>query len=79
MTESDRPNVSGKAAVLSFPGPGKRWPRPSGPMRNLGLTPLSKALGPVPISPRGHWCDRCRGVWFSHFGEARCPVCGGRC
>jgi len=68
-----------KAQVLAFPGAGKRWPKASGPVRDLGLTPLSKALGPVSTNPKGHWCDRCKGIWYSHLGEARCPVCGGRC
>jgi hypothetical protein len=59
--------------VIAFPGPRK----PVAP-RNLGLTPLSQSLGPVATSPKGHWCDRCKGIWYSHFGEGRCPVCGGR-
>jgi hypothetical protein len=65
-----------KPVVVPFPA-GRR--RPSTPPRNLGLTELSKALGPVDLSPKGHWCDRCDGVWYSYFGEARCPVCGSRC
>jgi hypothetical protein len=64
--------------ILRFPPASRRWPRPTAEARNLGLTPLSKALGPTSSEPKGHWCDRCQGVWYSHFGEARCPVCGGR-
>jgi hypothetical protein len=68
-----------RPVVLPFPGPRSRPSKASSKPRNLGLTPLSKALGPVAISAKGHWCDRCKGVWYSYFGEARCPVCGGRC
>jgi hypothetical protein len=70
-----------KSVVVRFP---KRralpWPgRTDAPARNLGLTPLSQALGPVGLSPKGHWCDRCEGIWYSYFGEARCPACNGKC
>jgi len=67
-----------RSVVVPFPGPRRRGVTdPAGP-RNLGLTPLSRALGPVAISAKGHWCSRCEGIWYSYFGEARCPVCGGR-
>lgn len=66
-----------KSVVVPFPGP--RTPKAPAPARNLGLTPLSRLLGPVAIGPKGHWCDRCEGIWYSYFGEARCPVCGGKC
>jgi hypothetical protein len=70
---------SGRSVIVPFPGPREGQAKaPAGP-RNLGLTPLSRALGPVALSPKGHWCDRCQGIWYSHFGEARCPVCGSKC
>lgn len=72
---ADRP----KAQVVAFPSASKRWAKSSAPVRDLGLTPLSRALGSVSTNPKGHWCDRCKGIWFSHLGEARCPTCGGRC
>jgi uncharacterized Zn finger protein (UPF0148 family) len=26
----------------------------------------------------GHWCSRCRGVWFGYALEVECPRCGNR-
>lgn len=78
MTDNSEFDDPSRPRIVAFPGPSKRWPRSKAPVRNLGLTPLSKALGPVSMNPKGHWCDRCSGVWYSHFGEARCPSCGGR-
>jgi hypothetical protein len=74
MTEQPEDSV-----VVPFPGPRVRPDKAKARPRNLGLTPLSKAAGPVAVSARGHWCDRCEGIWYSYFGEGRCPVCGGRC
>lgn len=65
-----------RSVVIPFPGPRPPVPRP---LRDLGLTALSRSAGPMAVSPRGHWCDRCEGVWYSYFAEARCPVCGGKC
>ncbi len=67
-----------KPGVEPFPfarsGVGKR----RGPFRDLGPTPLSLSVGDVGRSPRGHWCSRCRGIWWSCLPEAECPVCGNR-
>lgn len=68
-----------RSVIVPFPGPRARPAKAPEAARNLGLTALSKTLGPVAISPKGHWCDRCEGIWYSFFGEARCPVCGGKC
>jgi hypothetical protein len=24
----------------------------------------------------GHWCSRCRGIWYGYLLEVACPVCG---
>lgn len=73
---TDRPE---KPVVIPFPGPRPKKSAPGPMVRDLGLTALSQSLGPVEVSPRGHWCDRCEGIWYSYFAEARCPVCGGKC
>lgn len=46
--------------------------------RDLGITPLAKQLGLKPEQTNGHWCSRCRGIWFGYTLEAECPVCGNR-
>jgi len=46
--------------------------------RNLGLTPMSKAVVADGRGARGHWCADCKGIWYSYFPEVQCPVCGRR-
>ena len=46
--------------------------------RDLGITPLAKQLGLKPEQTNGHWCSRCRGIWFGYTLETQCPVCGNR-
>ena len=48
------------------------------PVKNLGLTALSKQAGSSGRAAMGHWCSRCEGIWYSYFLEAECPVCGNR-
>lgn len=45
---------------------------------DLGITPLAKQLGLLPEQTNGHWCSRCRGIWFGYTLETECPVCGNR-
>lgn len=67
-----------KQGATPFPfarsGVGKR----RAPFRDLGLTPLSRRAGDDGRNPKGHWCSRCKGVWWSFFLETECPVCGNR-
>lgn len=48
------------------------------PAKDLGLTPLSHQINSTGRSAKGHWCSRCRGIWWSYFLESECPVCGNR-
>lgn len=49
------------------------------PVRNLGLTRLSQAVGDASgRRAKGHWCSRCKGIWYSFFLESECPQCGNR-
>lgn len=45
---------------------------------DLGITPLARQLGLKPEQTNGHWCSRCRGIWFGYTLETECPVCGNR-
>lgn len=69
--------VSRDTRVVRFPQSRTR-PGPAEPARNLGLTPLSRTVGSSGRAAKGHWCSRCRGIWYSYFLEAECPVCGNR-
>lgn len=67
----------GGAGLLRFPFSrvplGRREPA-----RDLGSTPMTRAFGSERMSAHGHWCNHCRGIWYSSFGEIECPVCGNR-
>ena len=67
----------GGGRVVRFPQSRTR-PGPAEPAPNLGLTPLSRTVGSSGRAAKGHWCSRCRGIWYSYFLEAECPVCGNR-
>ena len=64
--------------VIPFPVVQSDRLKVRGPVRNLGFTPLSAALGPNARSARGHWCDHCEGIWYSYLPEVECPACGRR-
>jgi len=45
--------------------------------RDLGLSKLAQKLS-ASASLKGHWCSRCKGIWYGYGGECECPVCGNR-
>lgn len=75
MSEDEPPED--ESAVVQFPFSRVRIANDD-TVLDLGLTPLSKQVGPTGKSPMGHWCGRCRGIWYSYFLEAECPICGNR-
>jgi len=46
--------------------------------RELGTSRLAARLGYPDRQATGHWCSRCRGIWYGYLLEATCPVCGNR-
>lgn len=77
----DRNDLTGRdAAPNTFPFPYSRLNPPATPggFRDLGITPLARQLGLTTEQTNGHWCSRCRGIWFGYTLEAECPVCGNR-
>jgi hypothetical protein len=66
------------AAVLKFPH--SRTPPKSSPggFVDLGIGAMARHLGMRRQSMTGHWCSRCRGVWFGYALEVECPRCGNR-
>jgi hypothetical protein len=66
------------AAVLRFP---QSRLSPSGlvrPAKNLGIGTMAKVIGAPEHQATGHWCSRCRGIWYGYPLEVTCPVCGNR-
>ena len=64
--------------VIGFPYARSGLSKTRSEPRNLGLTALSRALSGSGAGAKGHWCKNCKGIRYSYFGEAECPVCGGR-
>ncbi|PWR23110.1 hypothetical protein [Zavarzinia compransoris] len=62
--------------IVSFPHSRVRPERRA--FRDLGLGPLARQLGAPAEQCTGHWCSRCRGIWFGYLLEVTCPQCGGR-
>jgi hypothetical protein len=55
--------------------------RPAGanaPFKELGTSQLAARFGIPERQATGHWCSRCRGIWYGYLLEAACPVCGDR-
>jgi hypothetical protein len=74
---ADRPDSKPGGRVVPLPFSRLAPPRSEG-CRDLGLTKLSREIGGDGRAPMGHWCSRCRGIWYSFFLETQCPVCGNR-
>ncbi len=64
--------------VVSFPQARVRPPGAREPFRDLGSSKLAASLGALREQTTGHWCSRCKGIWFGTLLEAECPVCGNR-
>lgn len=48
------------------------------PFKNLGTSQYIAKLGVPDRQTTGHWCSKCRGIWFGYLLEVTCPVCGNR-
>lgn len=66
------------ARTIRFPLSRTTPPRTPGGFRDLGPTPMARALGGGRAAQHGHWCSRCEGIWWGLPLEAQCPVCGRR-
>ena len=65
-------------ALVQFPFSRSGLSKSQQASKNLGLTELSKAANSTGKGAKGHWCKNCKGIWYSYFFEAECPVCGSR-
>ena len=48
------------------------------PFKQLGTSLFSARFGSPEHQATGHWCSRCRGIWYGYLLEVTCPVCGNR-
>ena len=74
MTESDGPEPK----IRRFPQSRVRPPGSSEPFKELGVGQLARQLAMLLGQTNGHWCSRCRGIWYGYFLEVTCPACGSR-
>jgi len=44
----------------------------------LGMGKMADTLGAAIEQQSGHWCSRCKGIWFGFLLEVECPKCGNR-
>ncbi|RJT28888.1 hypothetical protein D3227_33320 [Mesorhizobium waimense] len=65
-------------AVLRFPQSRVSPVGAKKPAKILGLGPMATVLGAPEEQTIGHWCSRCRGIWYGYLLEVACPVCGNR-
>jgi hypothetical protein len=66
------------APPIRFPVSQTSPPRTPGGFRELGLTPLARQLALQEWQLNGHWCSRCKGIWYGYTLETQCPACGNR-
>ncbi len=64
--------------MVRFPQSRVRVGSSGQPCKQLGTSALCGQFGWPDRQTTGHWCSRCRGVWFGYLLEVTCPVCGNR-
>lgn len=66
------------AKVMAFPHSKVRPAGREAGFNNLGRGKMSLTLGVAMEQQSGHWCGRCKGIWFGYLLEVECPKCGNR-
>jgi len=46
--------------------------------KELGMGKMADSVGAAIEQQSGHWCSRCKGIWFGYLLEVECPKCGNR-
>lgn len=79
MTDpNDKDQPEPEETIVRFPQSRVRLPGSQEPVKILGTSPLAGTLGAPSEQTTGHWCSRCRGIWYGFLLEVTCPVCGNR-
>lgn len=76
--DNPRDDTRSGAEVLVFP---YSKVKPSGReagFTNLGMGKMAMEFGVAKEQQSGHWCSRCKGIWFGYLLEVECPCCGNR-
>jgi len=67
-----------RSEVARFPQSRVSPPGAARAARILGAGKMAELLGAPARQTTGHWCSRCRGIWFGYLLEVACPACGNR-
>lgn len=78
MAEQDDSERDAGADIVRFPVSRTTPPGSSGGFTDLGVGKMARHLGMREGQMTGHWCSRCRGIWFGYAFEVECPQCGNR-
>ena len=78
VTDQDEKDKSSSKLVVGFPQSRTRAKTTIDGVRELGISKLAQQLGCVQPNLKGHWCSRCKGIWYGYVGECECPLCGNR-
>lgn len=73
-----RGNLPSLGEVVRFPQSRVRAATGGKPFKQLGDSQFSARFGSPRRQATGHWCSRCRGIWYGYLLEVACPVCGNR-
>jgi hypothetical protein len=77
MSSDDKPK-SDDEKLIRFPVSRTKPAASKKGFKDLGSSKFSQKIGGVQPNLKGHWCGRCKGIWFGYVGECECPVCGNR-
>ena len=67
-----------EAAIIRFPQSRVAPPGAKVAFNLIGNSAFAEKYGALGRQATGHWCSRCRGIWFGFLLEVTCPVCGNR-
>jgi hypothetical protein len=75
---TDREQRQAAAKIVRFAQTRARVAGADKPFKQLGNSQFSARFGSPGRQATGHWCSRCRGIWYGYLLEVTCPVCGNR-
>ena len=78
MSDDEDESDGGAERILRFPLSRARPPATAGGFVDLGAGAMARRLGMRESQMTGHWCSRCRGIWFGYALEVECARCGNR-
>lgn len=79
MSGNEKDNENGcDPNLIRFPASRIRPKGSVSKFKELGYSKLCARMGMIQPNLKGHWCSRCKGIWYGFVGEVECPVCGNR-